>query len=481
VKQLSNMHPGESTTKSFPGTAAMPPDAPISSAAGTLADVRNVTAPARRNQGYLQWGVAGVLAALTALIVVRLAMVDGLLRSVSIDGPSMAPAFAGANYRVTCDDCRFVFRCDATNVPGSGLAVCPNCGYGENHLTANSLQPGEQVLIDRWKHLGREPKRGEVVAARLTSSPGELVVKRIAALPGEQLEIRGGDLYIDGQIVRKSITELREVRVLVHDHAFAPQKTPDLPPRWQAANSPSKWEGQGHTFEITATADDFDWLEYHHWRCTESSAPRTQAVPILDNDSFNQNLSRQLNPVTDVLLSCRVKATGDGPLALAVIDGSERFEVHIEPKAQRVALLQNGRRILQQPLGINLSRHESSIEFGLCDQQVLLAVAGRTVFLRPYERQGAPQSDVLNPLVIGARDMTATISGLRVWRDLYYLEPLDTPRPWKADQPLASGQFALLGDNPPASIDFRRWPGGRGVSQADILGPVTRPCWGRAE
>lgn len=475
------MHPGESTTKSFPGTAAMPPAAPISPAAVTLADVRSVTAPARRNRVYLQWGVAGVLAALTALIVVRLAMVDGLLRSVTIDGPSMAPQFVGANYRVTCGDCRFVFRCDAMNVPSSGLAVCPNCGYRENPLTADSLQPGEQVLIDRWKHLGREPKRGEVVAARLTSSPGELVVKRVAALPGERLEIRGGDLYIDGQIVRKSITELREVRVLIHDHAFSPQKTPDLPPRWQAANSPSKWERQGRLLAITATGENFDWLEYHHWRCTESSAPRTQAVPILDNDSFNQNLSRQLNPVTDVLLTCRVQATGAGQLALVVMDGNERFEIRIEPIGKRIKLLQNDREISEQPLGVNLSRHLTTVEFGLCDQQVLLAVAGRSVFRQPYERQGAPQSDVLNPLVIGARDVTATISDLQIWRDLYYMEPLDTPRPWQADQPLASGQFALLGDNPPASDDFRRWPGGGGVSQSDILGPVSRPFWGRAE
>ena len=273
----------------------------------------------------------------------------------------MAPALVGAHHRITCGDCGFVLRCDATNVPASGLAVCPNCGYRSNELTAANLQPGEQVLIDRWKLLGREPRRGEVVAARQPGSPDGLVVKRIAALPGERLEIRGGDLFVNGEIVRKSLPELRAVRVLVHDNAFQPLATQGLPPRWQPATPDSRWQRQGLAYQAAPSLpgkedETLDWIEYHHWHGTASSAPRTQVVPILDNDSFNQNLSRQLNLVTDVLLTCRVQATGAGELALVAMDGNQRFQIRIQPDRRRVALDKNGHEILEQSLGASFVR-----------------------------------------------------------------------------------------------------------------------------
>ena len=476
------MNPGESTTKSFPGTAP-PPERP---GAITLADTQTVAAPADRVLVRLRWAVIAALCSLLVLIVVRLALVDGLLRRVTIEGPSMAPALVGAHHRVTCGDCGFVFRCDATDVPTSGLAVCPNCGYRANELTAANLQSGQRVLIDRWKLLFGGPERGEVVAARQPGSKEGLVVKRVAALPGERLEIREGDLYVQEKIVRKSLAELHAVRVLVHDNAFAPQATPNLPARWQAARANSLWRGQAGSFQIAApsaaqTAADFDWLEYHHWRCSESSAPRTKTVPILDNDSFNQNVSRQLNPVTDVMLSCRLQGSGKGQIALVVLDGTVRHEAVIDPDRKLVSLLEDGRQILEKRLGADLTHQPTDVEFGLCDEQVLLAVAGRTVLKEPYQRQTGSRPDVLRPLEIGVRDLTARVSHLKVWRDLHYLEPLGTSRPWQAEQPLASGEFALLGDNPPVSIDARHWPGSGGISRSQMLGPVIHPFWASAD
>ena len=190
-----------------------------------------VAAPAGVNLSRLQWLVGGVMVALVLLAGLRLWFVEGLVRTVRIDGPSMAPALLGTHYRVTCDDCRFVFRCDAENVPESGYVVCPNCGYQANELIQAQLLPGETMLIDRWPLLMRGPKRYEVVAAADPLAAGELVVKRVAALPGERLEIRGGDLFAGSRIIRKSLGELRQVRVLVHDNDYQPQKTRGLPAR----------------------------------------------------------------------------------------------------------------------------------------------------------------------------------------------------------------------------------------------------------
>src|SRR5689334_18364995 len=67
------------------------------------------------------------LAAFTTLAFVgaRLWFIDGLVRRVLIDGPSMAPTFCGEHYEVRCHDCGVRFTCDASNVPSDGLAACP--------------------------------------------------------------------------------------------------------------------------------------------------------------------------------------------------------------------------------------------------------------------------------------------------------------------------------------------------------------------
>src|SRR5688572_17681306 len=151
-----------------------------------------------------------------ALAALRVWFVEGLLRRVTIDGPSMAPALSGAHYDVTCGDCGFPFRIDAEHPPESGHAACPNCGFGENQLDNAGLQLPDHVLIDRWPLFWRQARRGEVVAAREPGSSGQFIVKRVAAIAPEQLAIEGGDLYAGDNLARKALADLHAVRVLVH-------------------------------------------------------------------------------------------------------------------------------------------------------------------------------------------------------------------------------------------------------------------------
>ena len=478
------MNAGESTTKSFPGTSSPAAVPPAEQPVRPDDSAPTVAAPATRDLVRVRWIVLAMMISLSALVGVLLWMVEGLLLGrVTIEGPSMAPAFLGAHYRVTCEDCEFPFACNATDVPANGLVVCPNCGFRDNGLHAEDLQPGEAVLIDRWKSWWRSPARGEVIAVQQPGQQGKPLIKRVAALPGERLEIRGGDLYVGGKIVRKSLRESRASRIFVHDNAFQPGKSHALPARWQPADAGSRWQADGAGFRIApgdTASSSLDWLEYHHWACTQTPAPRTRLVPILDNDSFNQNQSRQLNQVSDVMLTCRIQIEGNGRLALAAIGGGQRFEAVLDVGRRHLTLLQDGAPVRQAPVAAEALRGQIEIEFGLCDQQVLLSIAGRPLVQHAYERTGRPKSEVLHPLIIGASDLDVQLTNLRVWRDIYHLEPLGTSRPWQAEQSLAPDQFALLGDNPPVSIDARHWPGSGGTSRPQIMGPVERPFWAAA-
>jgi hypothetical protein len=422
--------------------------------------------------------ISAALLALATFVALRLSFLDGLLRRVTIDGPSMAPAFCGAHYLVTCDDCRFQFPCDAEQLPTDGLAACPNCGYTDNAIADAVFKSPDQVLIDRWPLLWTSPKRGDVVAIALPGSH-DIAIKRIDGLPGEQLGIAAGDLFDDGKIIHKDEAQCDALRLLVHDNSYQPQKTTGLPPRWRPVNEPSGWQESSAGFRNDATSagnDSYDWLRYEHWKNTADPRGRGIASPITDNDSYNQGETRRpLNDVTDVLVSCRLRAVGQGKFALVAVDSRDRFEVEIEPQ-KRVVLRLGHQTLVERKLITSFSRRPVQLDFGVCDQQILLVIDGRTVFRHPYQRSPGVENKPRYPLAIGSAGLQIEFDVPRVWRDIYYLDPQGLSRLWTLDSPLNSAEYALLGDNQPVSIDSRQWEP-PGASRGAILGHVYRPFW----
>lgn len=441
---------------------------------------QTVAAPLDRSLVRLQWAVGASAAAILVLVVARIWHLEGLLRRVTIDGPSMAPTLCGPHYDVTCGDCRFQFRCDADLPPTDLTAVCPNCGFAKSALDQLPVQPPDRVLIDRWGLIWRQLRRGEVVAARVPSESSAIAVKRTAAFSGERLAIQDGEQYVGETLVRKTLEELREVRQLVHDNDFQPQRSGALPPRWRGESGISRWRPNRTAFRYDAIAqgdDQIDWLQYHHGHGTANPLiPRTKEVPILDNDSYNQGPSpRELNPVSDVHVSCRLRASGNGQLAFVATDGGQRFEIVIA-QWRSIRVQSGGQTLLKRSLDSDLRRHSVDVEFGLCDQQVFLAIEGRQLVRLPYERADGSPREALHPLAIGVSGLEAEVEQLRVWRDIYYLDPQGLPRAWQSPSALPAAHVALLGDNQPVSIDSRHWDS-PAVSRRAILGRVYRAFW----
>jgi signal peptidase I len=78
----------------------------------------------------------------------------------------------------------------------SGSSMSPTLG-GEDG--------GSRVFIDRTAFAFRDPERWEVVVFRCPGCADQLCVKRIIGLPGETVALAGGDVYINGQIVRNPL------------------------------------------------------------------------------------------------------------------------------------------------------------------------------------------------------------------------------------------------------------------------------------
>ncbi|MBW3597101.1 MAG: hypothetical protein KY475_07480, partial [Planctomycetes bacterium] len=328
--------------------------------------------------------MAAGLAVAACMIVARIAAIQGFVKPVRIVSGSMAPALLGPRYELACGDCGYRIQIDATQTQAFNSAVCPNCGFAGNDLDAASLAAGERVLIDRGAFWLRSPRRFEAVALPDPLELKRLSVKRIVGLPGETIELRGGDVYADGRLVRKSLEQLRETRVPVHDDRYRPE---DLPPRW---NDDNGWSQSGGVYTYPGDSQssrdpEFAWLTYRHWRCSPLPGLRTKESPVLDDYGYNLGPPRTLNPVSDLMLQCRVQTIGEGCVAVSLHDGQETWRLRLRPRRGEASLHRAGQEVATASFPRIEDETPFLLEAAICDRQVLAAVDGETIITHAYD------------------------------------------------------------------------------------------------
>ncbi len=416
---------------------------------------------------------------LLAIGLVQTCFLDGLVVSYRIAGGSMAGAILGRHRNVVCADCGYTFACDAETLPVAPRAVCPNCGYADNDLESLPDMPGDRVLMDRAALALRPPRRWEIVAFRSPRPADAILVKRVVGLPGESIAIRSGDVYVNGRIQRKSLAQQCAAAILVHDANFEPTREPKPPPRWRSEGADTRWSSSGGHFVHAAGSEKepIDWLGYHHWQRLMGTAGEVRESPITDLYSYNPSQPRReedVHAVADVMLSFRLaEVTGRGLLAVRASDGREPFEARLQfdENPPRYQILHGDRRLPDMVGGIPGRRNSWLVEVSLIDQQFLLAIDGKTLAVWPFERS-QPASPPSSPLAIGMQGLGATIADLRVYRDVYYTEPVgrETGPAGNRSSCLSAGQYFVLGDNSPISEDSRAWPEGGAVEAKLLVG-----------
>ena len=87
----------------------------------------------------------------------------------------------------------------------------PTSAYYRTHYAASYTIPsagmeptlvvGDYVLADNSVYRRGVPRRGDVVVFRSPMDDRRTLVKRVVALPGERVQIRSGEVYIDGRLL----------------------------------------------------------------------------------------------------------------------------------------------------------------------------------------------------------------------------------------------------------------------------------------
>jgi signal peptidase I len=62
---------------------------------------------------------------------------------------------------------------------------------------------GDHLVVENFSYLFRDPKRWEIVVFEFPLYRERYFVKRVVGLPGERVEIKDGDVWIDGKVARK--------------------------------------------------------------------------------------------------------------------------------------------------------------------------------------------------------------------------------------------------------------------------------------
>jgi signal peptidase I len=329
-------------------------------------------------------------------------------------------------------------------------------------------------------------------------------------------------------------------------------------------------------YSVDATADSDAWLRYAHtlpnyeiWR--ELASFQRNAAPG-SPPPFGKNDGRQIRPqlvtdanpynarqgrygaqdkgnleidaqklglhwVGDLIVEADVEVQENrGELMLDLVEGGQHFRSTIDLKTGQATLSAVGNADFKPAAATSVrGPGEYSLRFANVDDQLLLWVDGDLV-----EFEGGTSYDVgqiftdrsrivpqtsgedpgdLAPAGIGARNAKVSVTGLRIWRDIYYIADswernrggdlvMDFNHPWHpqllalpydpalwqhfaernhADFPLAEGQFFVMGDNSAESSDARLWlnrdprtggqPGGAYLERSMLIGKALCVYW----
>lgn len=441
-------------------------------------NARQLEAAPSRSESGLRYVVESLVSLALAVLLVRSFAVEGYIISTG----SMAPFLLGYHKQVVCPECRFPFAVGVPVEDGhdtNGPVACPNCGQQQIDLSHVPRNEGDQLLVQKFAYQFRRPKRWEVVVFQNPSQPTQAYVKRVIGLPGEELQVRAGDIWINGELARKNLAEQRSTRMTICSYQHRSHDEDEsrwiLSPRWSSHGS--RMEFVAGPSSSQSPVDDADesgirWVTYSgDARKRNGTQPLAEPPQLWPTDEYAYNgltEPTQRYRVRDVMLAMRVELhSGRGEMAWSLSDGVQTFEVRLVAGERELRLFVDGEEDSDQRAKLSgpLWQRPWLVEMSLFDRQLLFALDGEVIFQKPLEPLTVPvkngegsakDSASGEPAKFGARDLHVSVSELTLYRDVYYTRG-DARHGVAEPHQLGPDEYFFLGDNSPVSLDSRSW------------------------
>lgn len=460
-------------------------------------------------------------------------------------------------------------------------SICPNCRY-ENNIKDLPVFHGDRILVNKFSYELGDPRRWDVIVFKFPEQPIRNYIKRLVGLPNEFLKIERGDVYArksetaEWEILRKQDpNKQRNLQMIVYDNNHPPRQliANDWPECWAAVDNrlddnnddghtadAGGWTAdyEGRTFSIErgkAAAGHPKWIRFRNyvpgrddWAAVDSDPPSPFASPPrpeLVSDVCGYNMVSKMSPfqvdwdqdplprywVGDLSLDCRIDVSDPGTspaITLQLTEGVRDYLCRIDLASGTAVLTYVDRKFQTEK---EVARAETELkgagahrlEFANVDDRLCLWVDGSPVLFPDGGVYSPPVSFSptrrdLAPAGIGAEDVTATVSYLKIERDIYYRadmpnasyeyesnrqnDPNDPFRSGKLedllDDPLQYGrayaqharaaefpqlgphEFFAMGDNSPQSNDSRLWTQTHSIPRSALLGKAFFIYWPHA-
>lgn len=107
---------------------------------------------------------------------------------------------------------RFLREVLETVLPALVIAVLINVFVGQaTRVEGQSMEPNlysdQRLVVEKVSYRFHGPQRFDIVVLEMPSQGDELLIKRVVGLPGETVEIRDGQVYINGQQLQEPFTD----------------------------------------------------------------------------------------------------------------------------------------------------------------------------------------------------------------------------------------------------------------------------------
>ncbi len=397
--------------------------------------------------------------------------IRGWIRPLYISGPSMVPTLVGTAWKLTCPECRYTYR--EPIVEQRFTTLCPLCQALIRIPPDGSANPipAERLLIDAR---AKKPERWQVWALRDPNQVAIGHIKRVVGLPSERVAIRGGNIWIDGRIARKTLDEFFSCAVLVDDSRY---------------QNPSRLRWQRHVL-----SDGYEWFVFSGVHGSSSSADNPSGKPTSDEnqralakaatekraETLIPNVEHGLTSFNSVLHDClwevELMHNSKWSLAWRVQTGDGAWLVHVASTGHW-SIFWNASRVADGRAE-NIPAH-CRWEFAFIDLQLWVQANGRILVRYPVEQNGFPSApngnadgswqasdglgDSRNPssfpgewFALSFPRGSLRVASWRVWRDVYYTpDPQTRLGNQHLEIQLGPHQYYVLGDNPDNSQDSR--------------------------
>lgn len=404
-----------------------------------------------------------------------------VLEAFVVPTGSMAPAIYGRNLSITCDECghRFAIKWGWGPSRRPEIKKCPRCGKPVQP-TYFAFSRGDRLLVNKFLHKLRGLSRWEIVVFWCPDpSIRKNYIKRLVGLPGEELQVKGGDLFIDGEIERKPREVQETMWVCLGDDDFDGKlwaKSWDLETGQCDIGSGvltllgSESENAEMCLKFSRPIDDF--VVYN----AGSDQNNGGGYPPEEVDIEEARPSYGNNPVGDIKLKVEAVISDGAGIVIDLADNRRpgarkdpafRFVIRAGSGVSTITDAA-GKKIWWNKLGLAGGPHV--IECANVDAALHLTVDGEIKVTHTY--QCLPEDSRPAPsAAVGATGGRVDLSRLGLYRDTYYCSinsaftrtyGVDRPyrlakrsRDQETGEMTGENEYFFLGDNSRSSRDCR--------------------------